>query len=263
MQNDYHRYKEDCQRMLKKQNYLLNMLGEEKDAVETDLKNMAQAIVKQRDEMNVQSLQELCEEHNDSAKEISEEMQNLQRIEAQITDVEKQIAAENMKMGGYYRLMADNTRMQTQAVIFENRLQKATVQFNTQLTLNRKLRDEIDHLRNERALYGGLYKRLSKELQQAKEELTDTIEISTQAFEQRDEAHNKMAALKERREKDMQMHNSEMKDLLRMISHDEKIKEFIQIKSNERSEYKQEKARRIKQRCRPPLCPVIPPGGGV
>ena len=77
----------------------------------------------------------------------------------------------------------------------------------------------------------------------------------------RDEAHNKMAALKERREKDMQMHNSEMKDLLRMISHDEKIKEFIQIKSNERLEYKQEKARRIKLRCRPPLCPVIPPGG--
>ena len=61
------------------------MLGEEKDAVETDLKNMAQAIVKRRDEMNVQSLQELCEEHNDSAKEISEEMQNLQRIEAQVS----------------------------------------------------------------------------------------------------------------------------------------------------------------------------------
>ena len=63
-----------------------------------------------------------------------------------------------------------------------------------------------------------------------------------------------MGALKERREKDMQTHNSEMKDLLRMISHDEKIKEFIQIKSNERGEYKQEKARRIQQRCRLLFC---------
>jgi len=59
-----------------------------------------------------------------------------------------------------------------------------------------------------------------------------------------------MAALKERREKDMQLHNSEMKDLLRMISHDEKIKEFIQIKSNERSDFKVEKAKRIKLQCK-------------
>jgi len=65
------------------------------------------------------------------------------------------------------------------------------VDFNTQLTLNRKLREEIDHLRNERALYGGLYKRLSRELQEAKEELTDTIEISTQAFEQRCTLHTR------------------------------------------------------------------------
>ena len=67
-----------------------------------------------------------------------------------------------------------------------------------------------------------------------------------------------MGALKERREKDMQTHNSEMKDLLRMISHDEKIKEFIQIKSNERGEYKQEKARRIQQRCRLLMPSILP-----
>ena len=60
----------------------------------------------------------------------------------------------------------------------------------------------------------------------------------------RDEAYNKMATLKERREKDMQLHNSEMKELLRIINHDEKMKEFIRIKNNERTEYKQEKAKR-------------------
>ena len=59
-----------------------------------------------------------------------------------------------------------------------------------------------------------------------------------------------MGALKERREKDMLLHNSEMKDLLRMINHEEKVKEFIQIKSYERNEFKVEKAKRIKVQCR-------------
>ena len=65
--------------------YLLGMLEDEKEAVETDLNNMAQAIMKRRDEMNVQSLKELCEEHNDSAKEMEEEMQNMRRLEGQVS----------------------------------------------------------------------------------------------------------------------------------------------------------------------------------
>ena len=45
----------------------------------------------------------------------------------------------------------------------------------------------------------------------------------------------------------MQLHNSEMKELLRIISHDEKCKEFIRIKNNERTEYKLEKAKRVQE----------------
>ena len=60
---------------------------------------------------------------------------------------------------------------------------------DTQLTLNRKLRDEIDHLRVERALYEDLYKRLSAELQHSKKELTVTIGTSTEAFEKRCPLH--------------------------------------------------------------------------
>ena len=61
------------------------MLEDEKESVETDLHNMAQAIMKRRDEMNVQSLKELCEEHNDSAKEMEEENQNMRRLEGQVS----------------------------------------------------------------------------------------------------------------------------------------------------------------------------------
>ena len=62
---------------------------------------------------------------------------------------------------------------------------QAMVHFNKQLAINRDLREDIDHLRRERAVFENLYKKLAKELETCKKEMTDVIEASTQAFEQR------------------------------------------------------------------------------
>ena len=57
--------------------------------------------------------------------------------------------------------------------------------FNKQLANNRDLRDDIDHMRRERAVFENLYKKLAKELENSKKEMSEVIESSTQAFEQR------------------------------------------------------------------------------
>ena len=59
------------------------------------------------------------------------------------------------------------------------------VHFNKQLAINRHLRNDIDHLRGERSVFENLYKRLAKELENCKKEMSEVIESSTQAFEQR------------------------------------------------------------------------------
>jgi len=46
----------------------------------------------------------------------------------------------------------------------------------------------------------------------------------------RDEAQAKMILLKERADKDLQQHNAEMKELVRILDHDRKLKEFMGIK---------------------------------
>ena len=56
----------------------------------------------------------------------------------------------------------------------------------------------------------------------------------------RDEAQNKMMALKERNDKDMAQHETEMKDLQRIIKHDNKLKEFMGIKVHDRADLKEE-----------------------
>jgi len=52
----------------------------------------------------------------------------------------------------------------------------------------------------------------------------------------RDEAQAKMILLKEKADKDLQQHNAEMKELLRVIDHDRHLREFMGIKGQERQE---------------------------
>ena len=61
----------------------------------------------------------------------------------------------------------------------------------------------------------------------------------------RDEAQNKMLALKERNDKDMTQQDVEMKELQRIIQHDNRLKEFMGIKLHDRAELKEEE--RIKR----------------
>lgn len=49
-----------------------------------------------------------------------------------------------------------------------------------------------------------------------------------------DEANSKTAALRERNEKESVAHMAELKDLLRTLDHDHKLKEFMSTKAHER-----------------------------
>lgn len=53
------------------------------------------------------------------------------------------------------------------------------------MTQNSHLREEIDNLRVERHRFEDLHKKLEKELEDLKQEITSVIENSTQAYDQR------------------------------------------------------------------------------
>ena len=56
----------------------------------------------------------------------------------------------------------------------------------------------------------------------------------------RDEAQNKMLALKEKADKEMTQYNTELKELARIIDHDRKLREFMSRKDQERTEAHEE-----------------------
>lgn len=62
---------------------------------------------------------------------------------------------------------------------------QVTVHFDTILTRNNKLREEIESLRIQKAILDNFYLKLHKKLDQQKRRMNTAVEQSTQAYEQR------------------------------------------------------------------------------
>ena len=107
--------------------------------------------------------------------------------------------------------------------------------FNATLAQNSAVRKEIDHLVQERATFNDMIARLQKKIAGNKKVIADITEMAILAFDQRDEAQSKITALQDRNEKDAQQYAAELKELQRTLDHDEKLKDFLFHKSNDRA----------------------------
>ncbi|NP_001371128.1 coiled-coil domain-containing protein 63 isoform 2 [Mus musculus] len=128
-------------------------------------------------------------------------------------------------------------RLQRQIHVLESRLNLVTVHFDTMLTSNSQLRKEIEDLLFEKAAYDHVYQQLQRRLQTQKKTMNVAIEQSAQAYEQRVEAMARMAAMKDRQQKDISQYNLEIRELERLYDHETKLKSFLLAKLNDRSEF--------------------------
>merc|ERR1712144_149944 len=92
------------------------------------------------------------------------------------------------------------------------------------IAANKKLRDEIDTLRRERAVFDDIYRKLENELQQKKKEMANIIEQANAAYEARDSAQAQMAALKQQADKEHAEFEKEWKELGKLIENNKKMK---------------------------------------
>ncbi|XP_005344518.1 coiled-coil domain-containing protein 63 [Microtus ochrogaster] len=131
-------------------------------------------------------------------------------------------------------------KLQKQIHILETRLNLVTVHFDKMLTSNAQLRKEIEDLLFEKAAYDHVYQQLQRRLQTQKKTMNVAIEQSAQAYEQRVEAMARMAAMKDRQQKDISQYNLEIRELERLYAHETKLKSFLLVKLNDRSEFEEQ-----------------------
>ncbi|XP_062941958.1 coiled-coil domain-containing protein 63 [Cynocephalus volans] len=131
-------------------------------------------------------------------------------------------------------------KLQKQIHILETRLDLVTVHFDNMLATNAKLRKEIEDLRFEKAAYDDAYQKLHQRLLLQKKTMNVAIEQSSQAYGQRLEAMARMAAMKDRQQKDISQYNLEIRELERLYDHETKLKSFLLIKLNDRTEFEEQ-----------------------
>ena len=71
-------------------------------------------------------------------------------------------------MGGVHNSHLRHFTTQHTIKVLENRLDKATREYNGLTADNRKLREEIQHFRNQRGVFETQYKRLRKDIKHKK-----------------------------------------------------------------------------------------------
>jgi len=240
-------YCEEAQNAIRKQKSSIAQLNKEEAELLKEL-NLARSTQNQiKDKSTVQNLRVLREKEEENQTKIEDEKEKIKNFDLQIKKMEKCKRDQHKNMGGVHMSQQVQVAAKKQVAVLENRLDQALKRFNSILADNKKKRELIDHLRQEKVIFENLFKKLEKELADTKKEIAIITEDSTAAYDQRDEAQGKMLALKEKSDKEMIQYNVELKEIRRILEHDRKLKEFMTVKAQEREMDEESLARKRKK----------------
>jgi len=127
----------------------------------------------------------------------------------------------------------------------EGRLYRANSRYNQQVGENGTLREEIETLRIKHRNFQNEEKRLSKIEKNLKAEINEVIEASQDAHEQREDAKNKTIMLRSRAEKDLLQYDTDIKEEERSAENDFQLKEFMEVKNQEREEASHHNSKKV------------------
>ncbi|KFQ58427.1 Coiled-coil domain-containing protein 63, partial [Pelecanus crispus] len=196
------------------------------------------------DDRNCMEVQRLLQTKYQYDSLIRDRKALLADLDKQILELEKKIVKQN-KIAAKVKQANSSKRLQKQIETLEMHLNNVTVRFDTILTRNNKLREEIENLQIQKAILDKYYLKLHKKLNQQKRRMNAAIEQTTQAYEQRMEALARISAMNERHSKDTVQYYVELQERERVLDQESKLKTFTLTKFTDRSEL-EEQARKKK-----------------
>ncbi|XP_021339887.1 outer dynein arm protein 1-like, partial [Mizuhopecten yessoensis] len=195
MEGDRRAYAEESNNVLRKKMTEKEALVAENEEINTVLNLVQSEKNENMDTEDTNRLLELIDNLDLFNAQAEQEIKRMADLDAEVARVEQDITKHRRSQGGNTEQMVENT-IQKKIRVKENRLDKAMIKFNQQLAVNAHLRQEIDHLRQERSVFDGLFKKLTNDLGDIKAEMDEVIGEAARAYEERDEAQTKMIALK-------------------------------------------------------------------
>ncbi|XP_019362789.1 PREDICTED: coiled-coil domain-containing protein 63 [Gavialis gangeticus] len=157
-------------------------------------------------------------------------------LDEKVMEMENKIEKQNLVVAKV-KEANDSKELQKKIQRLETRLNHVTVHFDTVLTMNTKLREEIETLRVQKAVFDNNYIKLHKKFDQQKRMMENATEQSSQAYDQRVEALDRISAMKDKHYKDTVQFNIEFRELERIFDHETKLKSFMVVKLVDRSDF--------------------------
>uniref|UniRef100_A0A674BH23 Outer dynein arm docking complex subunit 1 n=1 Tax=Salmo trutta TaxID=8032 RepID=A0A674BH23_SALTR len=229
-------YSIQSQDHIRRQRQEIEKLEKEQEELQRSLCVSESLSRRQRDSEDAQTLRSMLEQRDEVGDEVERERQSQAELEQEISSMERKLT--ELRRGEVTATLSQKSQSrQTQKAsrTLENKLDRALIRFNEQLTKNSHLREDLETLRVERVRFQQLHRRLDKELQEIRKDIGDMVSLSTAAYDVRVEAQSKMIMMREKAVKDLSQYSAEMKELERVIAHERRLKEFMTTKCSERS----------------------------
>ncbi|XP_032236044.2 coiled-coil domain-containing protein 63 [Nematostella vectensis] len=234
--NDKKSYTEECEIVIWRQEDTIQALQAERTELLTFYKVAGRKYNECFDLNNLQDINELMDREDQLKVDIARERMRVEEVEKQVRVMEAQINDQRKRTRGS-KDVANHKQVlvQKQIRVLQNRLDNMSKKFNHAMTNNRQMRENIEHVLGQKARFRYLDNKLQQKLNEGKAEIQRISQIGTAQFTSRDEAQHRMASLRERSERDVTMYNLAIKDVLRVIDHDNKLREFMSTKAEDRA----------------------------
>ncbi|XP_029920369.1 coiled-coil domain-containing protein 114 isoform X2 [Myripristis murdjan] len=230
MGRDLQAYNTRAQEQIRKQRQEVERLQREQEELQRSLQMYENVSPRQK---GSEDAQRLCADLGQVEEELEREKQCQNELKKEISDMEKKLT--ELRKGTVDTHKSEAQRTQKAIRTLENKLHRATICFNEEMTANKHLREELENLQVERSSFQKLYHRLVKELQDIRKDIGKTVTLSIAAHDARVEAQSKITMMKEKAVKDLGQHNAEMKEAEKVIAHERLLKEFMTTKCSERT----------------------------
>ena len=238
MRTDRRSYIEDTENTVRKQKMAIEALTKENEELESMIQVAKSRQNEIQDQQNVQTIVELLDREKQVHEEIRGEKEAVAQVEEKVVFMQYSIndLCKNMKKMGvskdvYHDKYVSSIKLTR---VMENRLDEMTKKFSIALTGNSKLREHISHIDGQKARFLDILRRLQVEISEGKKEISRISEMAAAHYSSRDEAQHRMASMRERAERDLAIFNAEVKDLVRVLAHDRKLRDFMKTKAEDR-----------------------------
>lgn len=157
----------------------------------------------------------LKDEADEFTRKILAETKRKNELSLKIKELESKLRQQRDAMRSNIGFGSRDYNLSVQRVIrrYESRLDKARIKYNEAQAHNNKLREQIDNLRKDRDSFDGIFKKLTKELRDKKEDVQRLIHVSNDAYKSRGEAQSEMFELKGRADKEQSRFEKEWRGL--------------------------------------------------